>query len=204
MEKKIKWMTQYSKLFAKAMKEIGRSDYKKLESMFRNRYMDQVCSDEYEEYSKKYGSIELERVYAAIIHALICLEIGISLTEAQRIWEEMIEQDEKKKAAFWCGLVDKMGNGYKLVANHLEKEARKHKNDESMTFEILKVSEEKAEFKVTRCAYMEIFDHYGIREFCKVFCNNMHSLDVMQKKGKLEIHSNLLESEYCHIEFKKV
>ena len=78
MEKKVKWMTQYTKLFVKAMKKLGRKDCKKLENLFRNRYMDYLCSEKFEEY-KKYGSIELEKVYAAITHALICLENGISL-----------------------------------------------------------------------------------------------------------------------------
>ena len=55
MEKKVKWMTQYAKLFAKAMKKIGRKDYKKLENLFRNLYMEYMCSDEFEEY-KKYGT----------------------------------------------------------------------------------------------------------------------------------------------------
>ena len=75
MEKKVKWMTQYAKLFAKAMKKIGRKDYKKLENLFRNRYMDYMCSDEFEEY-RKYGTMPIEKVYAAIAHAKICLEAG--------------------------------------------------------------------------------------------------------------------------------
>ena len=203
MEKKVKWMTQYSKLFAKAMKKIGRKDFRKLENLFRNRYMDYLCSEEFEEY-KKYGSITLEKVYAAITHALICLEIGISLEESQRIWEEMIEEAEKKKALFLCKLVDKLKNGYRIVANYLDKEVRKHKADESMTFEILKTSENQAEFKVTRCAYLEIFECYGIREFCKVFCNNIHCLEVLKESARFTRYSNLLDGDCCHVELTKV
>ena len=203
MEKKVKWMTQYTKLFVKAMKKLGRKDYKKLENLFRNRYMDYLCSEKFEEY-KKYGSIELEKVYAAITHALICLENGISLGEAFRIWEEMIVQEEKKKAVFLCTLVDKLKNGYKLVANHLDKEARKHKADESMTFEILKTTDEKAEFKVTHCMYLEIFESYGIRDFCKVFCNQTQCLERMHKSLKLTRYSNLLDGDSCYVELKKI
>ena len=203
MEKKVKWMTQYSKLFAKAMKKIGRKDFRKLENLFRNRYMDYLCSEEFEEY-KKYGSITLEKVYAAITHALICLEIGISLEESQRIWEEMIEEAEKKKALFLCKLVDKLKNGYRIVANYLDKEVRKHKADESMTFEILKTSENQAEFKVTRCAYLEIFECYGIREFCKVFCNNIRCLEVLKESARFTRYSNLLDGDCCHVELTKV
>ena len=203
MEKKVKWMTQYSKLFAKAMKKFGRKDYRKLENLFRNRYMDYLCSEEFEVY-KKYGSITLERVYAAITHALICLEIGISLEEAKRIWEEMIEQADKKRALFLCKLVDKLKNGYQIVANYLDKEARKHKADESMTFEILKSGDDKSEFKVTSCVYIEIFERYGIREFCKVFCNNIHCLDVLHESARFTRHSNLLDGDCCHLELTKL
>ena len=203
MEKKIKWMTEYSRLFAKAMKKSGRSDYKALESKFRNKYMDLVSSDEYSQY-ERYGSITLERVYAAITHALICLEAGISLEESKQIWEEMIESEKKKRSRVMCGLVDKLNRGYKMVANYLDKEARKHQNDGSLTFEILKTGEEKAEYKVTHCVCLEIFEHYGIREFCKVFCNNIHCLEVMQKNAKFTSYSDLVDGEYCRVELTKL
>lgn len=202
MEKKVKWMNQYSKLFAKAMKKNGRSDYKKMENLYRNRYMDYMCSKEFEEYTK-YGSVALEKVYAAITHAKVCLEFGISLEEAKKIWEEMILQEERKRNALLCGLVDNLKSGYKMVANYLEKEARKHKANESMTFETLKCGEEKTEFKVTRCAYVEIFEYYGIRSFCKVFCNSIHCLDVMQKSAKFTKQSDLIDGDCCHVEFVK-
>jgi len=202
MEKKVKWMTQFSKLFAKAMKKIGRSDYKKLENMYRNRYMDYLCSDEYEEY-REHGSIELEIVYAAIAHTKICLEIGIALEEAMRIWEEMMIASERKNRRMLCSLIDNLKNGYKMAANHLEKEARKHKADESMTFEVLKRDEEKLEVKISRCVYVEIFEAYGLRELCRVFCNNIHCLDAMEKSAKFEKYSSLLDGECCHMLFSK-
>ena len=200
MEKKVKWMTQYSKLFAKAMKKIGRSDYKKLENLFRNRYMDHLCSDEYEKYAK-HGSIALEEVYAAITHAQICIEIGISIEEAMCIWKECIVADARKKANVMCGLLDNLKSGYKLLANCLEKEARKHKADESMTFEVLKREDDKLEVNISKCLYVEIFEDYGMRRLCRVFCDRLNCLTNMQKSANYEKQESLLDGECCRMSF---
>ena len=202
MEKKVKWMTQYAKLFEKAMKKLGRSDYKKQVDLFRNRYMDHVCSEQYELYAK-YGSVILEKVYAAITYVQICLEIEISLEEAMRIWQEVMVADEQRIANGMCGLLDHLKNGYKLVANHLEKEARKHKADGSMTFEVLACTEDKLEVNISKCLYVEIFEAYGIREFGCVFCDSLKCLEKMQKSASFEKRSSLLDGECCHMSFVK-
>ncbi len=202
MEKKVKWMTQYAKLFAKAMKKIGRKDYKKLENLFRNRYMDYMCSDEFEEY-KKYGTMPIEKVYAAITHAKICLEAGISLEEAMRIWEQIMHVNEGKVQGLICKYFDSSRNGYKKLANRLENEARKSKADKSRTFEVLERSDEKVELKVTRCAYMEIFEYYEVRDFYKVFCNSIQCLGMVQKSAKFVKHTQLENSDCCYMELVK-
>ena len=202
MEKKVKWMTQYSKLFAKAMKKIGRSDYKKLENLFRNRYMDSLCSDEFEEY-KKYGTMPIEKVYAAITYAKICLEAGISLEEAMRIWQDIMHVNESKIHQLICKYLDSSKNGYKKLANNLENEARKSKADGSRTFELLERSDDKMELKVTRCAYREIFESYGLGEFYRVFCGSAHCLGIVQKSTKLVKHTSLADSDCCYMELKK-
>ena len=202
MEKKVKWMTQYSKLFVKAMKKIGRRDYKKLENMFRNRYMDHLCSEEFKEYTE-HGSVIWEKVYAAITHAQICLEMGITLEEAIRIWEEYIVVDEKKFKCTMYSLLDCLKNGYKLVANYLEKEARKHKADQSMTFEVLKRDDDKLELKINRCIYLEFFEKYDMKELCKVFCNEIHCVEKMEKSSEWIQDAHLFEHECCHIVFSK-
>lgn len=202
MEKKVKWMTQYSKLFAKAMKKYGRKDYKKLENLFRNRYMDHLCSEEFEAY-KKYGMISIEKIYAAITHAQICLEIGLTLEESQRIWEAFIDENERKIHVLFCSFFDCWKNGYRKIANHLENEARKYKADGSMVFDILERNEEKLEFKVSKCVYVEIFEAYGIKSFCKVFCKRLQSLECMKKTADLRIYSNMIEDNCCHVELLK-
>lgn len=202
MEKKVKWMTQYAKLFAKAMKKIGRKDYKKLENLFRNLYMEYMCSDEFEEY-KKYGTMPIEQVYAAITHAKICLDAGISLEEAMRIWEEIMHANEGKLQGLICKYFDSAKNGYRKLANHLENEARKSKADKSRTFELLERSDEKVELKVTRCAYKEIFESYELGEFYKVFCKGIQCLGMAQKSAKFVKHTHLASDDCCYMELLK-
>lgn len=203
MEKKVKWMNQYSKLFAKAMKKIGREDYKKLEHMYRNRYMNHLCSKEFEEYLK-YTSMTLELIYAAITFAQICLEIGLTLEEAQEIWEEHIAKSKRNMLRMVIVIVDSMSRGYEKVVDFLKNDANIHMKDESLTYELLESDGKKLEYKITRCAYAEIFEAYGIRRFCKVFCNNDLCLCAMQKKAKFIRHSDLIDGDCCHDELIKL
>jgi len=59
-------------------------------------------------------------------------------------------------------------------------------------------SDEKLEDKITRCAYVEIFEHYGIRNFAKVFCNADLCMAVMHRHTKFVRHSDLVDGECCH------
>lgn len=194
MEKKVKWMTQYAKLFVRAMKKIGRKDYKKLENLFRNRYMDHLCSEEFEEY-KKFGTLPLEKIYAAITMAQICSEIGMSMEEIQNVWTDM-HSGEKKLKGFWDNLFGSTKKSYEKLANYLENEARKHKTDESMTFEICERNEERFEVKVARCGYVEIFEKNGFKAFCKVFCEDTCCFGTMQI-------SNLVDGNECYMKLMK-
>ena len=200
MEKKVKWMTQYAKIFVKAIKKVGRTDTKKLENLFRNRYMDYLCSEEFTE-NEKYGTLPLEKIYAAITIVKICSENGMPMDQILEIWADM-HRGEAWRKDFWNNAAG-VAKSYEKLANKLDIEAGKHKASESMTFEILKCSKEGFEVKVSRCAYAEIIEKHEIKSFCKVFCDSSCSFGSVRKISKYEQYSDLVDGNDCHIYFVK-
>ena len=200
MEKKVKWMTQYTRLFVRALKKMGRADYKKLENQFRNRYMDYLCSDEFEE-NRKYGTLPLEKIYAAITIVKICSESGISMEEIQKLWKEIHSGEQWRKDIL--NNLTGSSKSYGKLVNKLDIEAGKHKANESMTFETLERKEDYFEVKINRCAYVEILEKHGIKTFCKEFCDNDCCFGSACKITKCEKYSNLVEGNDCHMKFVK-
>ena len=190
---------KYSKMFFRTMKEIGREDAAELYKAFHNRYLDHLSSPEFADFSR-YKTISLEKVYCAITHAQICLELGYSLEEAQRLWEEVLCRNFKKFFNGSMAFLDALPNGYNIVAGWLYKDAKERIAENCLTYELLTYTDQKLEYKITRCAYVEIFEHYGIRQFCKVFCNNDLCMSVMHRHASFIRHSDLVDGPCCHDE----
>lgn len=199
----MKAANRYTKLFVAAMKEIGRSDSEILGETFKTKYLAYLNSKEFDEFSR-YKTISLEKVYCAITHAKICLELGYSQEEAQRIWEEVLTKKFKKLYRGICSFVDLLPGGYKIVAGLLYKDAKERIAEDCLTYEKLMYTDQKLEYIITRCAYVEIFEYYGIRQFCKVFCNSDLCMEVLHKRAKFVRHFDLVDGPYCHDEIRNI
>lgn len=202
MSMKEKYAKKYAKMFSRTMKDIGRTDAAELYGVFHTRYLTHLNSPEYAEFSR-YKTIALHKVYCAITHAQICLELGYSLEEAQRIWEEVLSRNYKKFFNGAMSMIDALPNGYSIVARWLYKDAKNRIADGCLDYEKLEYTDEKLEYKITRCAYVEVFEHYGIRNFAKVFCNADLCMEVMHRHAKFIRYSDLVDGPCCHDEIIK-
>lgn len=203
MNKKMKFVNKYAKLFLKTMEEIGREDSQTLYETFRTRYINYLNSKEFIEFSR-YKTISLEKVYCAITFAKICTESGYSLDEAQEIWEEVLTKELKRKINNIFKVIDNLPHCYKIVSGLLYKDAKERIAENCLTYELLEYNKEKLEYKISRCAYVEIFEYYGIKQFCKVFCNNDLCMNTLHKRAKFIRHSDLVDGKCCHDEIIKV
>ena len=199
MSENEKYAVKYAKMFFRTMKEIGRDDAEHLYEVFYTRYIEHLNSKEFQDFSR-YKTIILEKVYCAITHAKICLELGYSLEEAHRLWEEVLSRNFKKFFNLGMELIDALPNGYKIVAGWLYKDAKARIAEDCLTFDLLDYTNQKLEYKITRCAYAEIFEYYGIRNFAKVFCNADLCMTVMHRHAKFIRHSDLVDGPFCHDE----
>lgn len=77
----------FAKIFARCMKKAGRSDSRALYWKYKTKYEELTGSDTYIEFSR-YKTMGLNKVYACIVHVLMCLELGYSQDEAVELWEQ--------------------------------------------------------------------------------------------------------------------
>lgn len=189
---------KYTKLFCSSMKKAGRYTPSLYEE-YKNLYLDLTDSAEYKEFSK-YKTMGINKVYAAITHTKLCQDKGISLDEARNIWEKYTAKNIRRIFRTVCKVIDILPNGYKIVSGWLYDDAQKRINENCLTYEFLDYTDKKLQYKITRCAYIELFEKYGIKKFCKVFCNNDLCMQVMHRKAKFIRHSDLTDGNCCYDE----
>ena len=189
---------KYAKMFCRSMKKSGMENPLFYER-YKSKYLEYVNSPKYAEFVK-YKTMGTDKVYAAVTHAKVCEEFGISLDEAQHIWEKYTAKNVRKIIKGFCRAIDILPNGYKIVSGWLYKDAQERIAENCLTYEMLVYSSQKLEYKITHCMYVEVFERYGIKSFCKVFCDNDLCMSVMHRKAKFIRHSDLVDGHCCHDE----
>ena len=180
------------------MKKLGRSDYKKLETAFCRRYRAHLDSEQYQTYARKYPSIGIDKVYIGITFAQIMLKLGYSLDEAIVAWETYLIADKRRMIECMIRLFDLFGKGYKICGNWLDKDKKARDKDGSILYESYHYNDRELEYRIHTCAYVELFERYHIRKFCKAFCNNDLCMCVLHKSAKFIRYSDKVDGQYCH------
>lgn len=188
-------------MFVKSLKKAG---YQKPElfEIYRARFLQYAGSPEYRRFSQ-FRTMGVDKVFAAITHAKICMEAGISMEEALRIWETYTAGGIRRIFRGACRAIDLLPNGYKILADLLWKDAKQRSAEQCLTYEKLDYTEKKLEYKITRCMYIEAFEAFGLRPFCKAVCNSDLCMQAMQKHARFIRHSDLADGDCCHDELVK-
>jgi len=71
--------------------------------------------------------------------------------------------------------------------------------DGSISYDQFEVSDGKIEYSISRCAYTEMFETYGIRSLCKIFCmTDTTAYSNLTKHVKFIRYSDLSDGDCCH------
>ena len=55
------------------------------------------------------------------------------------------------------------------------------------------------EYRISKCKYVDMFEYYGIRPLCKIFCNTDTSAYSKLTRGvKFTRYSDLSDGDCCH------
>lgn len=96
---------------------------------------------------------------------------------------------------------DMMPNAYQIARKWNISDHDKRVKDGSLTYDYFRISGGKIEYCISKCVYVEMFETYGIRSLCKIFCmTDTTSYENLTRHVIFIRHSDLSDGNCCHDE----
>ena len=193
MKNKVK---EYTKLFKKGLKKNGFKDYKEQSLKYSKRLEEMYRSEKFKEHNI-YPTMDMCKIYSIVLMCLILKEEGLSKEETLRITNSMFDGLRKVLSRIEK-IIDALPFAWKIVKKWNIGEYKDRLKDQIITFENFMVMDEKISYRISKCMYCEIFSYYGIREYCKIFCNtDISAYSNLTKHVGFIRHSDLSDGEAC-------
>ena len=163
-----KTVKKYGKIYRRILVIGNYSDPDVKQEAYEKRLTEMYSSEKYAEHNI-YPSTNTEYIYAIIS---TCLELkGLGLSDKEII--DIINRGLSLRRNFFKNLIrciDLLPNSYQIVEKWNISDHAKRVQDGSIYYDIFEVSDGKIEYSISKCMYVEMFETYGIRPLCKIFC----------------------------------
>ena len=194
MDKLIK---KYSDLYRKALRKKQFSDVERKTVSYSKRLRGMYESEAFRRHNV-YPTMNVELIYAVIAMSLELKGFGLTDREIIDFSDTMFEK-RKKIFAVLEKVVDVLPGSYKIAEKWNINDHDKRVKDGSITYDIFDVQDGRIEYSISRCKYVEMFEYYGIRPLCKIFCNTDTSAYSQLTRGvKFTRYSDLSDGDCCH------
>jgi len=195
--KKEKAAAKYATMYANELAQNRGQNYDEAYSQYYDKYLALVTSEDYERFDKEHGkNVDLLKIYAALAVYFVSTDFGCSFEDCKSIYYGMA-RPIWNKAAKLINFIERLPGGFWLFTHLLHKfNARA---GSSIPYSLNQLEKDKYEYVFSKCAYIEIFEHYGIRRFCKVMCDS--DIGVMGgacKHAKFIRYHDMTEADTCH------
>ncbi len=192
-------VNSYAKIYRKVLinEKISGVDDKTM--AYEKRLKEMYTSDIFKRHNS-YPTTNAVHVYAVIT---MCLELkNFNLSNSQII--DAINGGFSARRNFFKRLlrcIDVMPNAYQIAQKWNISEHGKREKDGSLTYDYFNVSKGKIEYCISKCVYIEMFEYYGIRSLCKIFCmTDITSYENLPKHVKFIRYSDLSDGSCCRDE----
>ncbi len=192
----------FSKFYRNILLDEGVEDIDSKMISYNTRLKEMYNSKEFAEHNI-YPSTNVSFVYAVIA---MCLE----LKDAGYTNDRIIPAVEKSMESRWSTFVkilkfiDRFPFCFSVVRKWNKSDHADRVKDGSITYDRFVPGEEKVEYSISKCMYVEMFASYGIRPLCKIFCNT-DRIAYSGLTGHVEFirHSDLSDGDACFDEIIK-
>ena len=193
---------KYAKIYRKALIEANLPDPDVRVEAYKKRLEAMYASDSFRRFNI-YPSTDTVHIFGVIA---MCLELKeFDLSDAQII--EIINNGFSVRRNFFRRLlscIDLQPNAYAIAEKWNISDHDKRVQDGSITYDYFNVGDGKIEYSISGCAYVRMFEAYGIRSLCKIFCmTDTTSYENLPKHVKFIRHSDLSDGDCCHDEVIK-
>ena len=196
MEKTIR---NYSKAYRKALSFRHCRDIEAKAAAYESRLREMYASERFKAHSV-YPTTNATHVYAVIA---MCLELkALGLTDAEII--EAVNQGFARRRSFFRRIIraiDLLPNSFSIAKKWNIQDHDRRVKDGSLTYDRFEVGEDRIEYRISKCVYVEMFEAYGIRGLCKIFCmTDTTSYENLRRHVIFIRHSDLSDGDACHDE----
>lgn len=199
--KKEKIAAKYTKMFAKEMKHWT---HENVYNEFYEYYLSLLNSNKYDEYFKSYKHVPTDVTLFAVAVSLYTKNKGYKYEETLAIFSCIAH----KKRSFFRRLlnfIERLPLKFKTFLKLYKKVQIEPYDANEIKYEFVNEYEDKFEYKIKECAFIKIFDDFGIRKYCKILCDSdVDILGGMHKHVKFIRHEDLSTGNSCHDEVVKV
>ena len=192
-----KRVIKYSKIFTSELKAQGYDGVQRRKALFENRLTEMYSSDVYKEHSI-YPTMNTDLIYGVIAMCLELKDLGMPDDGIIDFMDGAFRK-RKKIVALLAGIIDQLPNTYRIVEKWNLKDHENRVKDGSITYDIFDVQPGRIEYSISGCMYVNIFEYYGIRRLCRIFCNtDINAYDRLTKHVRFTRYSDLSDGCSCH------
>ncbi len=196
MDKEIK---SYKKIYRKALEKAGLGDIDARVETFVTRLSDMYASDNFKKHNV-YPSTSTPHVYAVIAMCLELKEFGFSEREIM----DIVNSGFEARRTFFnviIAIINTLPNSFDIARKWNIGDHEKRVADGSITYDYFNVTKDKVEYSISKCMYVEMFETYGIRPLCKIFCNtDTRAYSGLTRHVEFVRHSDLSDGPACYDE----
>ena len=192
-----KTVIKYGKIFRKILVIGNFPDSDVKQETYEKKLAKMYASPKYAEHNI-YPTTNTEYIYAIIAMCLELKELGLSDKEII----DAVNRGFSRRRNFFKRLIkciDLLPNSYQIAKNWNISDHDKRLRDGSILYDQFDVSDGKIEYNISKCMYVEMFETYGIRPLCKIFCmTDTTAYSNLKKHVEFIRYSDLSDGDCCH------
>ena len=195
-EKAIK---NYGKYYRIALKKAGLDDIDGKIDVFEKRLRGMYASENYRKHNI-YPTTDTTYIYAVMA---MCLEVkSFGYSDKETI--DLVNRGFEKRRNFFkviIAIINILPNSFNIAKKWNLGDHEKRVKDGSITYDYFTVTEDKVEYSISKCMYVEMFAEYGIRPLCKIFCKtDEFAYAGLTRHVNFIRHSDLSDGPACYDE----
>ena len=192
-------IARYTKVFRRAAQHAEIPEADECAASFARRLEEMYASKLFAEHNV-YPTINVAHVYAVIA---MCLELrGHGLTDEQIIDALNVAfAGRRRMFSLLLGAIDLLPNCYAIARRWNIDDHEKRLVDGSIDYDLFEVREHSIEYSISGCRYVDMFEPWGVRPLCKIFCEtDTRSYARLTRHVEFVRHSDLSDGPSCHDE----
>ena len=188
---------KYAKIYRKALVNAKLPNIENEVTAYKKRLGEMYASENFRRYSR-YPTTNAVHVFAVIAMCLSLQHFRLSDREIiDTINSGFVARRNFFRVLLRC--IDLLPNAYSIAEKWNISDHEKRVKDGSLTYDYFNTAEGKIEYCISRCIYIEMFELYGIRSLCKIFCmTDTTSYENLPRHVKFVRYSDLSDGESCH------